>query len=202
MNNNSAYILGTLNSAVFFKDRKAKILHADTSAISDLDGYIWSQFCAIKPEYKVVEFDSIDTLLSQINTEAKKHEALELVLELMDTALSDEYRSGISKILGELLNSDDKLVSFVLNRLYSTPLPETFNADQAYNLLMPQFNKAGDFYIDLKLKTTLFSYFYTLLKLGLELELENQDLLDQVLTDSGCYSKFTIALYEASKEKI
>ncbi len=201
MTTNNAYILGVLNSAVYFEDKKVKILYGDSSVISQLDGYVWSQLCAIKPEYREVKFSSIEKLLEETNDESKKHEALELSLELMDTTLSHDYRLGVSKILGELLNSDDKLVSFTLNRLYSTPLPEKFSANQAFELLMPKFSRAGDFYLDLESKTTFFSYFYTLFKLELELEFQKQDLLDQVLTDSGCYAKFTIALYETSKKK-
>lgn len=196
-----AYVLGALNAAVFFEKNKSKVLYGDTAFISELDDYTWSHFCAIKPEYKQVTFDTVEKLRVQTNTEAKKYEALQLSLELMDTSLSDEYKYGASKLLADLLNGDRKLILFVKNRLYSTPLPALFSPEQALKKLLPNFHRADKLYLNLKEKTILFSHFYTLFKLNLDLELEKQDLLDQSLTDSGCYAKFTIALYQLSKKK-
>ncbi len=202
MQGNKAYIIGDLNKAVFFEKDEAFVISGESNSHSyPLTGYEWSQICSLRSEYYYSDYSSIPHLKEITNKIYQKSEALEMALELMDTNLSGEYRSGIAKILATNLDKEEEFFVYVKNRLLSTPTPDCFDPDQAYSFVLPYSEKTANLYNNLRDKTKAFAAYYTILKIGLNLELEKQDFVDQTLTDLGYYSKFSEALYESSKNK-
>lgn len=199
--NNSAYISGSLNCALIFKNNKAEIIDGATGESRLLDGYLLSQFKAINPEIKEVQYKNIDEIKSYLEAEHKKQEALTMALEVMDTSFSEQYRLGIAKLLDEAIADDASLVTFIKNRFYGTPLPVSFEP----SYIISQKGKFSEtftgLYENLEAKTRLFAAFYTLLQLLVNAEATEIELLNSELTDNGCYAAFTEALYIRSRKK-
>jgi DNA-binding NarL/FixJ family response regulator len=204
MDANTAYITGILNSA-FFRgdDGKMYLLENNEEAVPQLlDGYSWSQICAVKPEYSELRFTTMEELKTAIGIEAAKQEALEMALELMDTNFSETYRTGIAGLLAEALAEKQALTTFIENRLLASPLPQTFNPELALQALSPFAPAtAKRFYGNLAEKAKLFGQFYTLLITSLDAENEDLQIINNTLTNNGCFAAFTNALYNRSAKK-
>jgi len=201
---NIAYIASTLNCAILYEDDRPLLfmVNGKKSTKEPLDGYALSQFFATNPEIKEVTYTSIADLNTQLINEHKNHEAFSMVLELMDSSFSANYRSEISNLLISEISDNPEIFKLLQNRLLSSVLPDEFEPTLALNFINSNNStQLFNLYDELKTKSALFDRFYTIFKLELDLEPLEQELLDSRLTDAGCYSAFTVALYEKSKYK-
>jgi hypothetical protein len=201
MSKKTGYIAGALNIA-FFKgdnDRLYLLQNGEDTVPQPADGYSWSQLCAAPTEYSEIEFSSTEELKKAISREAAKQEALDMALELMDTRFSATYREGIAELLAEALEKYSGLITFIENRLLASPLPDAFDPEMAMQVLNPFAPVAAKiFYNDLAEKAKLFTNFYTLFITALSVETKEEQLIRKLLTDNGCFSAFTNALYRGS----
>jgi tetratricopeptide (TPR) repeat protein len=194
-----AYIAGDLNCAILPENGNGEIFFRSKDRSYPLDGYSLSQLYALNPEIKEIYYDSLSDLQTQIDAEHQRQEALEMALEVMDTELPQDYRNEIAGILSKDLDGNPQLLEFLENRLFSTPLPESFNPDEAKELMAGISERLASMYAEVRPKAYLFSCFYTAFRLNLNLEEGEQEVLDQKLTDSGCFARFANALYQRSK---
>ncbi len=198
--NNTAYIATNLNKALIFGKHNAEILDGIKGKRNVLDSYIFSQLKAINPEIKEISYNSDGDLATLVADEYAKQESLSMALEVMDTSLSDEYRSGIADLLDIQISNNPDLVAFIKNRLYSTALPELFDSTFLATIKQSHSKELAGFYKELKEKSNLFNCFYTEFIILLNLNSSEQEYIDSVLTDNGCYAAFTNALFHHSQK--
>jgi tetratricopeptide (TPR) repeat protein len=196
-----AYIIGGLSKGIFWENGIPYIISGGVEPTKHaLTGYEWSQIRFLKSEYYSEEYSSLYQLGETINNISLKTEGLEMAIELMDSNLSDEYRSELAKLLGSQVEKNTELFVYIKNRLLSTPVPNELFPENAYSFIQSFSSKMADLYQGLREKTKSFGAFYTLLKFELNLNYQVQEYVDQFLTDEGLYTKFSEALYEKSRK--
>ena len=198
---NKAYIATNINRGFVFKDDYTEFISGNTGINQFLDGYLFSQIRTLNPEIKEVFYRNIEGLKAIISDEYEKQEALNMALEVMDISLSEEYRIGIAGLLDTEISNHPEYLGFIKNRLHSTALPDLFNTvfiDAKKSIFSKEFISLYD---DIKEKARLFNCFHTLLKLSLNLEIAELELIDSRLTDNGAYAAFTNAISQYSQKK-
>ena len=199
---NTAYIATNLDCAFFVENGMPVLVPGKSKeAPENIDGYSLSQMFAANPEIIEATWSSIEELQSQVATEYQRQEALSMALELMDTSLSENYRSGIASLLNTELDANPGLLTFLQNRFLATPVPAGFDPKAAKKITDDVSINLAALYENLEEKTELFAAFYTLLVHQLNLEPAEQEFVDLKLTDNGSYAAFATALYERSQLK-
>ena len=194
-----AYSMGTLNGALLYEEGTMLFLDNATGKSSKVDGYLFSQFRALKPEIKELTYTGEAELREQLFRETTEQEALQEALELMDKSFSSSYRRSTSEFLIRKLKLYPGLTDFLANRLYSTKLPSSFDPDAAIEVIHEQSKHLTDIFYDLRIKSKLFDQFYTKFRLRLDTNDNEQREIDSTLTLNGAFAHFTISLYSQSK---
>lgn len=194
----TAYISGNANGAILINPENAIYINGENGSEIILDQHFFSHLLALDPEFKEIPFDGRGALFEELFIERNRQEALGEALEIMDSRLSFEYRKKIVHYLNRRIMVFSGLIDFLINRLYSTHLPDMFDPKLAEAVLEGQSEQLAFLFKDLGEKSTLFSKFYTIFRLALNEETETQSKIDVILSENGSFASFTMALYERS----
>ncbi|WP_345953005.1 hypothetical protein [Mucilaginibacter sp. PAMB04168] len=193
-----AYLAGSVNGALVSKHDGFHLFDGSTGFTEKLDGYIFSQLRAIRPEFKQIEYENETELVEKLLIESVQQEALQEALELMDASFSVTYRTAVAGFLHEKTNIYPGLLDFLTNRFYSSPLPDDFNERIAIQVLAGRSDALANLYHDLRSKTEMFDRFYTLFQIHINASTEHKLSIDDLLTESSAFAHFTMALYHRS----
>jgi len=141
---NRAYIAGSLDCAILFKEHKKPCIiygKGDNLPIY-IDDYQLSQIYASNPEIIETTYTEIDDLQKQIGIEWQKQQALTIALDIMDSSYPLSYRNEAAALLAREIDTNPNLFAFLQNRFLSTPLPEEFNSKEAESIASVAFRSS------------------------------------------------------------
>lgn len=194
-----ALLAGALNTAIIFDEDGCSVRKPGSVKDLAMDGYFYSQIRAIRPELKIVTFESDEDLSEKLFLENIQQKALNQALEIMDATFSLIYRSKIAIRLVEQLEIHTGLLDFLKNRLYARVLPKSFEPELALTIIGNRHEGLKDIFTGLKEKGKMFGRFYTVFKLELQATRDEQEEIDVFFGDNSVYANFTLALFTKSK---
>ncbi len=200
-----AYIFGALGKAAIKQQGQWFLMDADEPKEVRKWHLFDSNFFALtNPETIHLEGErKINEVRNLLELESKKHEALALSLQFMDTKISGvELKNAIASLLEKHIRHS-KIYSFVETRLLSTVVPASFNPAAALKTCeVGHFEKATNLYRHLAASQNGIQQFFTVWqKVGKKhfKSYEDYDTAYARMTESGLVKELVMAISQKDK---